>query len=180
MQPPAGCQLFVLKRSSRGLFTSADAAPASEKSPWRCRRLFQMNSSVLLCQRKAKHNSARNAICVTRAATIKTSIYNEGNSGLMKRLRQSFADPPDPHMKRRAVDRMPTKRRPRSFEVTRQTRHLLRLSRFHFDNPRICAAAATPRRRLRGAGPAGRFQPQRKHERFSWDSCSLKTRPGRK
>lgn len=140
------------------MFTSADAAPTSEKSPWRRRRLFQMNSSVLLCQRKAKHNSARNAICVTRAATIKTSIYNEGNSGLMKRLRQSFADPPDPHMKRRAVDRMPTKRRPRSFEVTRKTRHLLRLSRFHFDNPGICAATATPRR-LSDAGPAGRFQP---------------------
>lgn len=80
----------------------------------------------------------------------------------MKRLRQSFADPPDPHMKRRAVDRMPTKRRPRSFEATRKTRHLLRLSRFHFDNPGIRAAAAaataTPRR-LSDAGPAGRFQP---------------------
>lgn len=120
------------------MFTSADATPASEKSPWRCRRLFQMNSSVLLCQRKAKHNSARNAICVQCAATIKTSIYNEGNSGLMKRLRQSFADPPDPHMKRQAVDRMPTKRRSESFEVTRKTRHLLHLSRFHFDDPQIC------------------------------------------
>lgn len=59
-------------------------------------RHFQMNSVILLCRRKVKHNSARNAICVRNPETIKTAIYNEGNKGLMKRLRQSFADPPWP------------------------------------------------------------------------------------
>lgn len=80
------------------------------------------------------------------------------NSGLMKRLRQRFADPPDPHIKRQAVDRMPTKRRPGCFEVTWKTRHLVHLSRFHFDNPQIrtrppsgCRRTSSPARRGHGA-----------------------------
>lgn len=42
---------------------------------------------------KQKHNSGRNTICVQYPETIKTAIYNEWNKGLMKRLRQSVADP---------------------------------------------------------------------------------------
>lgn len=56
-------------------------------------KTFQINSIVLLCWRKPKHNSARNAICVQYPETIKTTIYNEWNKRLMKRLRQSIADP---------------------------------------------------------------------------------------
>lgn len=72
-------------------------------------------------QRKSKkHNSARNAICVQYGETIKNAVYNERAAGLMKRLWLSTVTLHDPHMKRDAVDRMPTKPPSCRFEVTQK------------------------------------------------------------
>lgn len=76
-----------------------------------------------------KHNSARNAICVQYGETIKNAVYNERVPGLMKRLRRSAATLRDPHMKRDAVDRMPTKPPSCRFEVTQKNSAIWRRRR---------------------------------------------------
>lgn len=93
----------------------------------------------LLCQstqklkkqkaKSKKHNSARNAICVQYGETIKNAVYNERAAGLMKRLRRSAATLRDPHMKRDAVDRMPTKPPSCRFEVTQKNSAIWRRRR---------------------------------------------------
>lgn len=120
-------------------------------------RHFQINCTILLPQQKQKKcNFARNAICVVNEETIKTTIYNEGNSSLMKRLRQSIADPLWPaHEKSHSLQNAYKAPSLPLWSGVGKTRHLAWSSHFHFDNPWIliqlylnhkgCSSSDTPR-----------------------------------
>ncbi len=54
---------------------------------------------------RSKTQLARNTICVQYLETIKSTIHNEWNGSLMKRLRQSIADPLWPAHEKRSSRR---------------------------------------------------------------------------
>lgn len=111
-------------------------------------RLFQIDCTILFsqaaCWREAKPNFARNGVCVQYGETIKTTMCNEGNRSLMKRLRRSIADPLRPaHEKRRIRQNAYKAPSQPLWSGVRKTRHLAWSPHFHFDNPQILTLKST-------------------------------------